>query len=113
MAAFAEVFDKNPDMLIRVVQLIMARLGRVTFVALHQYLGLTSELVKHADQVPKRSDVGSDESLSLGEEVEKRLAGALEMQRAKSSDYEDHMRLAVRALQTELGFENVDFLRER
>ena len=38
--AFWSVFDKNPDLLIRVVQMIMARLQRVFFLALHQYLGL-------------------------------------------------------------------------
>ena len=39
--AFLTVFDKSPDLLIRVVQMIMARVQRVVFVALHQYLGLS------------------------------------------------------------------------
>ena len=38
---FLTVFDKSPDLLIRVVQMIMARVQRVVFVALHQYLGLS------------------------------------------------------------------------
>lgn len=44
--AFQEVFQDYPDIFIRVVQVIMVRLQRVTFTALHQYLGLTAELVK-------------------------------------------------------------------
>lgn len=45
-SAFQEVFDKHPDALVRAVQVIMVRLQRVTFLALHQYLGLSAELVK-------------------------------------------------------------------
>lgn len=46
MAAFQEVFQEYPDSFIRIMQVIMVRLQRVTFTALHQYLGLTAELVK-------------------------------------------------------------------
>lgn len=52
MAAFKEVFDESPDILIRVIQVIMIRLQRVTFTALRNYLGLHSELVLAR---PKRS----------------------------------------------------------
>jgi hypothetical protein len=45
MAAFQEVFQEYPDIFIRVVQVIMVRLQRVTFTALHQYLGLSTELM--------------------------------------------------------------------
>ncbi|KAG7264399.1 hypothetical protein CRUP_025004 [Coryphaenoides rupestris] len=38
------VFDKYPETLVRVIQIIMVRLQRVTFLALHNYLGLTTEL---------------------------------------------------------------------
>ncbi|XP_067877117.1 LOW QUALITY PROTEIN: patatin-like phospholipase domain-containing protein 6 [Heterodontus francisci] len=38
------IFEKYPESLVRVVQIIMVRLQRVTFVALHNYLGLTNEL---------------------------------------------------------------------
>ncbi len=41
-----QVLRRNPEMLVRVIQLIMARLQRVAFVALHQHLGLTSELIR-------------------------------------------------------------------
>lgn len=45
MAAFQEVFQEYPDTFIRVMQVIMVRLQRVTFTALHQHLGLSAELV--------------------------------------------------------------------
>lgn len=45
MAAFQEVFREYPDTFIRVMQVIMVRLQRVTFTALHQHLGLSAELV--------------------------------------------------------------------
>ncbi|CAH0558713.1 unnamed protein product [Brassicogethes aeneus] len=48
MAAFQDVFHDYPDIFIRVMQVIMVRLQRVTFTALHQYLGLSAELVKQA-----------------------------------------------------------------
>ncbi|KAM7026460.1 LOW QUALITY PROTEIN: patatin-like phospholipase domain-containing protein 6 [Acridotheres tristis] len=50
--AFSAVFEKYPD-LVRVVQIIMVRLQRVTFLALHNYLGLTNELFSH-DMQPLR-----------------------------------------------------------
>uniref|UniRef100_A0A8C3PZG4 lysophospholipase n=1 Tax=Chrysolophus pictus TaxID=9089 RepID=A0A8C3PZG4_CHRPC len=43
-SAFQDVFQKYPETLVRVVQIIMVRLQRVTFLALHNYLGLTTEL---------------------------------------------------------------------
>lgn len=43
--AFEEVFRVHPEMFVRVVQVIMVRLMRVTFTALHQYLGLSAELI--------------------------------------------------------------------
>uniref|UniRef100_A0A7N8WKQ9 lysophospholipase n=1 Tax=Mastacembelus armatus TaxID=205130 RepID=A0A7N8WKQ9_9TELE len=42
--AFLSVFEKYPETLVRVIQIIMVRLQRVTFLALHNYLGLTTEL---------------------------------------------------------------------
>ncbi|XP_025765122.1 patatin-like phospholipase domain-containing protein 7 [Oreochromis niloticus] len=43
-SAFKSVFKKYPETLVRVIQIIMVRLQRVTFLALHNYLGLTTEL---------------------------------------------------------------------
>lgn len=54
MQAFKEVFDESPDILIRVIQVIMIRLQRVTFTALRNYLGLHSELILNR---PKRSSI--------------------------------------------------------
>ncbi|XP_027529568.1 neuropathy target esterase-like, partial [Neopelma chrysocephalum] len=45
--AFSAIFEKYPESLVRVVQIIMVRLQRVTFLALHNYLGLTNELFSH------------------------------------------------------------------
>lgn len=46
MFAFREVFDENPDILVRVIQVIMVRLQRVTISALHNYLGLNTEYIQ-------------------------------------------------------------------
>ncbi|XP_033828279.1 patatin-like phospholipase domain-containing protein 7 [Periophthalmus magnuspinnatus] len=48
--AFQSVFDKYPETLVRVIQIIMVRLQRVTFLALHNYLGLTTELFNPESQ---------------------------------------------------------------
>uniref|UniRef100_A0A670KHJ9 lysophospholipase n=1 Tax=Podarcis muralis TaxID=64176 RepID=A0A670KHJ9_PODMU len=50
--AFSAVFEKYPESLVRVVQIIMVRLQRVTFLALHNYLGLTNELFSHVSSCP-------------------------------------------------------------
>jgi len=52
MAAFQEVFQEYPDIFIRVVQVIMVRLQRVTFTVLHQYLGLSTELMNPVSESP-------------------------------------------------------------
>ncbi len=88
VSAFADVFDKNPDMLVRVVQLIMARVQRVIFVALHQHLGLTSELIR-----PMNKAEFDPEGESMREM--------------------DDMEMAVRGFRVELDFDNSEFLRER
>lgn len=67
MYAFKEVFDENPDIMIRVIQVIMIRLQRVTFTALRNYLGLHSELVqnrtKRASIVLKGSPIFKKQTL--------------------------------------------------
>ncbi|XP_052737334.1 neuropathy target esterase sws isoform X4 [Bicyclus anynana] len=50
MRAFQEVFKEYPDIFVRVIQIIMVRLQRVTFTALHQYLGLSAELVNPSER---------------------------------------------------------------
>ncbi|XP_051558377.1 patatin-like phospholipase domain-containing protein 6 isoform X1 [Myxocyprinus asiaticus] len=54
--AFLSIFEKYPESLVRVVQIIMVRLQRVTVLALHNYLGLTNELFSH-DMQPRSSPV--------------------------------------------------------
>ncbi|KAF6034080.1 PNPLA6 [Bugula neritina] len=44
--SFARAFETSPESMLRVVQVIMVRLIRVTFWALHNYLGLDQELMK-------------------------------------------------------------------
>ncbi|TRY81936.1 hypothetical protein DNTS_013393 [Danionella cerebrum] len=57
--AFQSVFEKYPETLVRVIQIIMVRLQRVTFLALHNYLGLTTELFNQESQaVPLVSVAG-------------------------------------------------------
>ncbi|XP_070165429.1 neuropathy target esterase sws isoform X4 [Polyergus mexicanus] len=55
MCAFQEVFQDYPDAFVRVIQVIMVRLQRVTFTALHQYLGLSAELVNQGSHKKKQS----------------------------------------------------------
>ncbi|XP_043254302.1 neuropathy target esterase sws isoform X2 [Colletes gigas] len=55
MSAFQEVFQDHPDAFVRVIQVIMVRLQRVTFTALHQYLGLSAELVNQGTHKKKQS----------------------------------------------------------
>lgn len=54
MKALKDIFDENPDILVRVVQVIMIRLQRVIFTALRNYLGLNSELVQARPHKDKR-----------------------------------------------------------
>ncbi|XP_058861582.1 patatin-like phospholipase domain-containing protein 7 [Acipenser ruthenus] len=49
-SAFKSLFEKYPETLVRVIQIIMVRLQRVTFLALHNYLGLTTELFNSESQ---------------------------------------------------------------
>lgn len=62
VSAFQDVFDKHPDALVRAIQIIMVRLQRVTFLALHQYLGLSAELVK---SFPTKHHGGSSSPIKL------------------------------------------------
>ncbi|XP_068020276.1 LOW QUALITY PROTEIN: patatin-like phospholipase domain-containing protein 7 [Melanerpes formicivorus] len=58
-SAFQDVFNKYPETLVRMVQIIMVRLQRVTFLALHNYLGLTTELFSYQSQAPPLTSVTS------------------------------------------------------
>jgi hypothetical protein len=41
LQSLSTVFDQRLELLVQLVQMIMARVQRVVFVALHQYLGLS------------------------------------------------------------------------
>ncbi|XP_017056013.2 LOW QUALITY PROTEIN: neuropathy target esterase sws [Drosophila ficusphila] len=58
MQAFDEVFQDNPDVMIRVIQVIMIRLQRVLFTALRNYLGLNAELVQNHMRYKSVSTMG-------------------------------------------------------
>ncbi|MED6270913.1 hypothetical protein CHARACLAT_014985, partial [Characodon lateralis] len=58
-SAFESVFQKYPETLVRVIQIIMVRLQRVTFLALHNYLGLTTELFNPESQAVPLSSINS------------------------------------------------------
>ena len=54
--AFLKLTDSYPETVVRMVQIIMIRLMRVTFTALHHYLGLSSELMT---QVRRKLNCGT------------------------------------------------------
>ncbi|XP_066588208.1 neuropathy target esterase sws isoform X2 [Prorops nasuta] len=72
MSAFQEVFQDHPEAFVRVIQVIMVRLQRVTFTALHQYLGLSSELINQGSHKKKQSPFSG--SPNDGSEVSQRDA---------------------------------------
>ncbi|XP_025112163.1 neuropathy target esterase-like isoform X2 [Pomacea canaliculata] len=45
--AFSSMFERFSESVVRMVQIIMIRLQRVTFMALHNYLGLSNELINN------------------------------------------------------------------
>ncbi|XP_063209174.1 patatin-like phospholipase domain-containing protein 7 isoform X2 [Chroicocephalus ridibundus] len=71
-SAFQDVFQKYPETLVRVVQIIMVRLQRVTFLALHNYLGLTTELFNCQSQAIPLTSVASVTSGGSSSKVVKR-----------------------------------------
>ena len=89
MEAFLPVFSKQPELLIRVVQMVMARLQRVVFTGLHQYLGLSQELL-----------------------VEEKVEDEVESEEPEESDLHSWaLQEGVRGLQRELDLEDDTFLR--
>ncbi|KAJ8914982.1 hypothetical protein NQ315_002506, partial [Exocentrus adspersus] len=120
MIAFQDIFQEYPDIFIRVMQVIMVRLQRVTFTALHQYLGLSAELVK---QSPKQknlpagsplkkkreesnSGIGADSSHSTSQPIpvpgHRRTKSSLEQTKSFSNSYPTPDMVA----DTELGTSN-------
>nr|XP_040051038.1 patatin-like phospholipase domain-containing protein 7 isoform X2 [Gasterosteus aculeatus aculeatus] len=102
-AAFQSVFQKYPETVVRVIQIIMVRLQRVTFLALHNYLGLTTELFNpesqavslvslahvlgeaHPQRVLRRQPSHSDELASEKGGAEKSSSSAFKKSRSAST----------------------------
>ncbi|XP_036249920.1 patatin-like phospholipase domain-containing protein 7 [Molothrus aeneus] len=80
-SAFQDVFQKYPETLVRVVQIIMVRLQRVTFLALHNYLGLTTELFSCGQGTPLISV--SSISAGAGKVGKRQTPSALEEERGE------------------------------
>ena len=69
-SAFKVAFEKYPDCYLRVVQIVMIRLQRVTLLALHQYLGLGAELIAKQHRGDKEVNWATEESVKTPEEAE-------------------------------------------
>ncbi|XP_061438750.1 patatin-like phospholipase domain-containing protein 6 isoform X13 [Rhineura floridana] len=83
--AFLAVFEKYPESLVRVVQIIMVRLQRVTFLALHNYLGLTNELFSHEMQPLRLFPQSGHTSRTSPVQHSKRVISASSVEDAKDS----------------------------
>ena len=97
MDAFLPVFEKNPELLIRVVQMVMARVQRVIFIGLHKYLGLSTELIRPYDSNGSRTP----DPMSL--EMELALAG--------ENKINQNLTEGIRGLQRELDLEDDTYLK--
>lgn len=47
---FSDLIKRHPDSMVRLVQVVMIRLQRVNFTALHDYLGLTTQMMRTRDR---------------------------------------------------------------
>ncbi|XP_027543259.1 patatin-like phospholipase domain-containing protein 7 isoform X2 [Neopelma chrysocephalum] len=82
-SAFQDVFQKYPETLVRVVQIIMVRLQRVTFLALHNYLGLTTELFSCSQAIPLVSVTSVTAGGSTSKAGKRSVSSALEEDRGE------------------------------
>ncbi|XP_027505791.1 patatin-like phospholipase domain-containing protein 7 isoform X2 [Corapipo altera] len=82
-SAFQDVFQKYPETLVRVVQIIMVRLQRVTFLALHNYLGLTTELFSCSQAIPLVSVTSVTAGGSTSKAGKRPVSSALEEDRGE------------------------------
>ncbi|NXK94869.1 PLPL7 protein, partial [Formicarius rufipectus] len=86
-SAFQDVFQKYPETLVRMVQIIMVRLQRVTFLALHNYLGLTTELFSCQSQaIPLVSVSSVAAGGGAGRAGRRPMSSALEEERGEKSE---------------------------
>ncbi|XP_064146862.1 patatin-like phospholipase domain-containing protein 7 isoform X2 [Loxodonta africana] len=84
--ALRGVFERYPETLVRVVQIIMVRLQRVTFMALHNYLGLTTELFNPESQAIPLVSVASVAKRQMSGGLDERPEKPLRPQEAPDSD---------------------------
>ena len=77
-SAFKVAFEKYPDCYLRVVQIVMIRLQRVTLLALHQYLGLGAELIAKQHRGDKEVNWATEEAVKTPEEEEVDTMGVLD-----------------------------------
>ena len=75
--SFARAFEDSPESMLRVVQVIMLRLIRVTFWALHNYLGLDQQLMKPVSLIYCKSLAGSH--MAIGEQPYLYLENIIEL----------------------------------
>lgn len=103
--AFMVVFDKRLELLVQVVQMIMARLQRVVFVALHQYLGLSKELIRPMEEMELGGrPLSLQQELALaGEGTEAREAGIRGLQAELSLEDDTYLRQVVEVRRLEAG----------
>ncbi|XP_009957334.1 PREDICTED: patatin-like phospholipase domain-containing protein 7 [Leptosomus discolor] len=86
-SAFQDVFQKYPETLVRVVQIIMVRLQRVTFLALHNYLGLTTELFNCQSQaIPLISVTSVTSGGSSSKAVKRQVSNVSEEDRGEKCE---------------------------
>lgn len=111
-SAFKHAFEKYPDAYLRVVQIVMIRLQRVTLLALHQYLGLGSELIaaKHRGSKNIKYDTASSDQLSEGGVDKNQLLSPTHSgpRKRKSSlqKREEMMTFALQSFREQLGLES-------
>lgn len=91
MAAFQEVFQEYPDTFIRVMQVIMVRLQRVTFTALHQHLGLSAELVNPGAQRKKMSPYNQSPVKTKPKDLFANKDDAYNLAGSQEAAYSSHM----------------------
>ena len=115
MEAFVPVFTNSPELLMRVVQMVMARVQRVIFTGLHNYLGLSRELMGPNSPLPSPSvsapTVSLAEELAIAEQYTKINTSTASSPRVSLS-YSGHLDEGVRGIAKELGLEDGECLKK-
>ena len=115
MEAFVPVFNSSPELLMRVVQMVMARVQRVIFTGLHRYLGLSTELMNPVSPVSTPSpSFGTTlaEELAMAEQYSAVNTSTPSSSTRSSISYSTHMEEAVQGLQREMDLEDTENLRK-